>query len=221
MKNRILLAFLVATASLPPFVAGQTAAGQTPAAQSAEAGMLSPGDSVRITVWRSPELSGDFVVGPDGAITHPLYRTVKVAGLPMATVESNIGRFLAGLQTNPQFVVEPLVSVAVSGEITRPQIVALRPGTSVAQAVIRAGGVTQNGRWDKVRLIRTDASGRRQEYYADLRDPSDRYGAGSVRSGDLIVIDRKKSILKDVILPVLGVIGSVASVGLLIERTTR
>ena len=32
--------------------------------------VLSPGDSVRIVVWRKPEMSGDFIVGPDGTITH-------------------------------------------------------------------------------------------------------------------------------------------------------
>jgi hypothetical protein len=42
-----------------------------------------------------------------------------------------------------------------------------------------------------------------------------------VRSGDQIVIDRKKNFMKDVLLPTLGVIGSIASVGLLIDRISR
>src|SRR5690349_4287754 len=35
--------------------------------------VLAPGDSVRVVVWRKPELSGDFIIAPDGSITHPLY----------------------------------------------------------------------------------------------------------------------------------------------------
>jgi len=208
MRQALLLSLLL----LPRSAMGQGTAGSSE---------LSVGDSLRITVWRSPELSGDFVVGPDGTITHPLYRAVKVAGVPMTTVQNSIARFLTGYQENAQFVIEPLIRVGVSGEVTRPQIFGLRPETSVAQAVIRAGGLTQNGKWERVRLIRSDAGGSPRQIYFDLRNPADPIASGPVRSGDLIVVDRKKSLLKDVLLPVLGLVGSIASVGLLIERTSR
>ena len=214
MRNPILLSFLVAAAVFPGAVAGQSTG-------SAATGVLSPGDSVRISVWRSPEMSGDFVVGPDGSITHPLYRTVKVAGLPMSTVEANLGRFLAGFQSSPQFVVEPLIRVAVSGEVTRPTVFALRPQTSVAEAVARAGGLNQFGKRNRVRLVRTDAAGTQREIYFDLTDPSDAIGSGPVHSGDLIVVDRKRSVLRDVLLPVIGLVGSVASIALLIDRNSN
>ena len=100
------------------------------AAQNAASGpqlVLTPGDSVRIVVWRKPELSGDFVIAPDGSITHPLYRSVKIAGLPFARAESNLRTFLAQYEDNPQFVMEPLIRVAVSGEVTRPSVFATRP----------------------------------------------------------------------------------------------
>jgi polysaccharide export outer membrane protein len=210
MKNLTLLTLLVATLSSPGAVASQT----TPPAT-----VLAPGDSVRITVWRSPELSGDFVVGPDGSITHPLYRTVKVAGLPMATIEANLSRFLATYQSNPQFVVEPLVRVAVSGEVPRPAVFALRPETTVAEAVARAGGLTQFGRRSRVRLVRTQPGGAEREVYVNLEDPSDPFGSGPVRSGDLILVDRKKNVFRDIILPALGLAGSVASLYLFIDRT--
>lgn len=163
-------------------------------------------------------MSGDFVVGADGSITHPLYRTVKVAGLPMSTVEANLGRFLAGFQSSPQFVVEPLIRVAVSGEVTRPTVFALRPQTTIAEAVARAGGLNQFGKRNRVRLVRTDAAGTQRELYFDLTDPADPIGSGPVRSGDLVLVDRKRSLLRDVVLPVVGLVGSVASIVLLIQR---
>src|SRR5207249_8012758 len=52
--------------------------------------VLSPGDVLRIIVWRQTEFSGDFVIGSDGSITHPLYKEVKVAGLPIAVVEQRV-----------------------------------------------------------------------------------------------------------------------------------
>ncbi len=166
-------------------------------------------------------MSGDFVVGADGSITHPLYRTVKVAGLPMSTVEANLGRFLAGFQSSPQFVVEPLIRVAVSGEVTRPTVFALRPQTTVAEAVARAGGLNQFGKRNRVRLVRTDASGTQREIFFDLTEPSDPIGSGPVRSGDLVVVDRKRSIFREVVLPFVGLVGSVASIVLLIDRNNN
>ncbi|MDQ3224395.1 MAG: polysaccharide biosynthesis/export family protein [Gemmatimonadota bacterium] len=207
MRTSILLALLMTLAGLPEPLAGQATG----------TGVLSPGDSVRISVWRSPEMSGDFVVGADGSITHPLYRTVKVAGLPMTTVEANLGRFLAGFQNSPQFVVEPLIRVAVSGEVPRPSVFALRPQTTVAEAVARAGGLNQFGK-TRARLVRIDAGGAQREIFFDLRSPGDPIGSGPVHSGDLIVIDRKKSIFREIVLPVVGLVGSVASIVLLIQR---
>jgi polysaccharide biosynthesis/export protein len=210
MRILIPLAILVSTAIVTEGLAGQTSA--------APSAVLSPGDSVRIVVWRSPELSGDFVVAPDGSITHPLYRTVKVAGLPMSTVEANLARYLSSFQQNPQFVVEPLIRVAVSGEVPRPAVFALRPETTVAEAVARAGGLTQFGRRDKVRLIRTQPNGSQREVYVDLKNPADPIGSGPVRSGDLILVDRKKNILREIVLPVVGLAGSLASLYLFVDR---
>ena len=107
--------------------------------------VLSPGDSVRIVVWRKPEFSGDFVVAPNGTITHPLYRSVTVGGVPFATAEANLRRFLARFEENPEFVMEPLIRVAISGEVEKPQVFALRPETTIAEAIARAGGTTGSG----------------------------------------------------------------------------
>jgi len=183
--------------------------------------VLSPGDSVRIMVWRKPEFSGDFVVAPNGTITHPLFRSVQVAGIPFATAEANLRRYLAQFEQNPEFVIEPLVRVAVSGEVDRPQVFALRPETTIAEAVARAGGATQTGARNRVRVVRLGPSGEQEQLIVNLTDPTVGYGRIPVQSGDQIIVDRRKSFLRDILLPTLGVIGSVASIGLLIDRVNR
>jgi protein involved in polysaccharide export with SLBB domain len=183
--------------------------------------VLTPGDSVRIEVWRKPELSGDFVVAPDGTITHPLFRSVRVAGLPFATAEANLRTFLGQYEENPQFVMEPLIRVAVSGEVTRPIVFAARPETSIGEAVARAGGTTQFAARSRVRVIRLEPNGAQQQLVINLADPSRTEGTLPVRSGDQIVVDRRKSFFRDILVPALGIIGSVASVGLLIDRVSR
>jgi protein involved in polysaccharide export with SLBB domain len=207
------LAFAMLVLTLP-------AVAQERAGTKAQA-VLTPGDSVRIEVWRKPEFSGDFVVAPDGTITHPLFRSVRVAGLPFATAEANLRTFLGQFEENPQFVMEPLIRVAVSGEVPRPLVFAARPETSISEAVARAGGTTQFGARNRVRVIRQEANGAQQQLLINLADPSSTEGTLPVRSGDQIVVDRRKSFFRDIMVPALGIIGSVASLGLLIDRVSR
>jgi polysaccharide biosynthesis/export protein len=198
------------------------ASAQTPSPVSvAEQVSLSPGDSVRVVVWRKPEMSGDFIVGPDGTITHPLYRTVRVGGIPFSTAEVNVRNFLARFEQDPQFVLEPLVRIAVSGEVGRPQVFAVRPQTSIAEAVAQAGGPNQFGNRGKVRVLRKDASGRQREFTVSLLDPEGSSGNMRVHSGDQIVVDRRRNFLRDILLPGLGVVGSVASIYLFIDRASE
>ena len=203
---------------------GLLAFARSVSAQDAAGGtqnVLTPGDSVRITVWRKPEFSGDYVIAPDGSITHPLFRSVKVAGLPFARAEAALRTFLSQFEDNPQFVMEPLIRVAVSGEVTRPSVFAARPETTIGEAVARAGGPTQYAARNRIRLLRLTPNGQQQQTLINLQDPNGSGGTTPLRSGDQIVLDRKKSFLRDILLPVIGVIGSVASLGLLIDRYSR
>lgn len=201
-------------------VVPETTAAQNPAPR-AEAVTLNPGDSVRITVWRKPEFSGDFIVSPDGSISHPLYRTVRVGGVPFATAEANLRTFLARFEQDPQFVVEPLVRVAVSGEVGRRHVFAVRPETSIAEAVAQAGGPNQFGRRERVRVLRRDPSGGQRELFVNLLEPQSGGASIRVHSGDQIVVDRRRSFFREVFLPALSVFGSVASIYLLIDRANR
>ena len=183
--------------------------------------VLAPGDSVRIVVWRKPEFSGDFVVAPNGSITHPLYRSVQVGGIAFATAEANVRRFLARFEENPEFVMEPLVRVAVSGEVERPMVFAVRPETTIGEAIARAGGTSEVGARNRVRVLRLSSGGQQSVLVVDLNDPSGGASLMPIRSGDQIVVDRRKSFTRDILLPALGVIGSIASLGLLIDRVSR
>jgi protein involved in polysaccharide export with SLBB domain len=211
LVSLILLAFVVLSA---PASAQESRA-------STEQSVLSPGDSVRIVVWRKPEFSGDFVVAPNGTITHPLFRSVQVGGMPFANAEANVRKFLTRFEENPEFVMEPLIRVAVSGEVERPAVFALRPETTIAEAVARAGGANEVGARNRVRVVRLDVSGRQEQIIVNLTDPTAGYGKIPVKSGDQIIVDRRKSFMRDVLLPTLGVIGSIASLGLLIDRVSR
>lgn len=217
MRNLFVLPLLyVALAAVPADIQAQT-----PAPDAPQATMLSPGDSVRVIVWRKPEMSGDFIVAPDNTITHPLYRAVRVGGVPFSTAEANVRTFLARFEQDPQFVVEPLVRVAVSGEVGRPQVFAVRPETTIGEAIAQAGGPNQFAKRDQVRVLRKDVSGRQRELVVSLLDPSNPSATVRVHSGDQIVVDRRRSFFREVFLPALGVLGSAASIYLVIDRANN
>jgi polysaccharide export outer membrane protein len=167
---------------------------------------LQPGDLVQITVWMREELSGEFTVAPDGSLNHPLYRQVRVTGVPASQIEERLRSFLSAFEANPQVVVQPLYRVTVAGSVMRPDIYNLAPGTTVAQAVTHAGGVTETGKRDDVRVFR-DAN----EMRLDLTEPE--AIQMPVQSGDQVLVSSKSSGggLRTYLLPVVQIGLSIAN----------
>lgn len=177
-----------------------------PGATASDAVVLSPGDAIRITVWRKPELSGEFPIAGNGTIVHPLYRDVRVTGIPMSAVEAAVREVISRMENAP-FVIEPLLRVSVEGEVRTPSVYTLRPETSVAQAIAMAGGPTERGRADRVRVIRSDG-----EAIVDLRKADTGANRQMIRSGDRIVVDRSRAVFRDVLSPMITVLGATAAV---------
>jgi polysaccharide export outer membrane protein len=195
---------LIAVLALLPFQAG---------AQDTSGGGLAPGDQIRIMVWRNPELSGDFFVAADGTVTHPLFREVQVAGVPMATVEDRLRVFLTRYATNPQFVVMALVKIVVGGEVRAPNLYSVPPQTTITQAIALAGGVTENANLRKVRIFRDG-----QQVVVDLTRADEKAGLLQIRSGDQILIPQNQNIFRDVVGPVTSSLGLVIGIANLVRR---
>lgn len=169
--------------------------------------VLRPGDAVRITVWRRPELSGEFVVDGGGALAHPLYRALQVTDVPLSVAEGRLKSFLTTFESNPSFAFEPLLRVTVSGEVTRPNLYSLRPETSIAQAIAIAGGPTARARVERVRLIRDGTTS-----IVDLSRPDAGLAQTRVRSGDQIQLDLRRSVFRDYVTPALTLTGATAAI---------
>jgi polysaccharide export outer membrane protein len=199
---RTIICVLLLTGLLAP----HTSPAQT-AAVAAPAAMIRPGDIVRVTVWRKPELSGEFEISADGSIRHPLYQAVQVAGVPLPTAEARMHAFLEQYETSPSFVIEPLFRIAVSGEVRQPSVYTLSPEATVAQAVAQAGGFTDRSKVNRVRLYRGD-----RELIVDLSRPDEGLGRMPIRSGDQIMVDRRGSVFRDYIAPVASIAGAVAAI---------
>lgn len=168
--------------------------------------VLRPGDALRISVWRQPELSGEFVVLESGRINHPLFHSIQVADAPIPIIRMRVRDFLTQFETDPQFVIEPLVRIAVGGDVRIPSLYRLSPSTTIAQAIAQAGGTTERAKIESVQLTRRSGT-----LVADLRLPETGVAAETVRSGDYIFVPRSRSIYREYVVPTASVTAALAA----------
>ena len=115
--------------------------------------------------------------------------------------------FLKNLENSPQVAIEPLFRVSVFGEVQNPSLYTMSPETSIAQAVAIAGGVTERGRMDHIRVLRDG-----RETVVDLNSATTDAIKTPVASGDQIIVARRGRFFRDYALPVLQSVGSIAAV---------
>lgn len=176
---RLLLAFFLVAAFSP-----RAAAAQSLSPKVTEMS-LRPGDIVRVVVWRRPELSGEFVVGFDGSIAHPLYHAIPIANVPIGKLDDEFRQFLQTLEANPAFVITPMVRVFVGGEVRTPNVLTIPPGTSVAEAIALGGGLTDRSKLDDVRLVHGGTTTR-----LTLADGGAAAASTPLQSGDQVLVGR-------------------------------
>lgn len=212
MRRPLLLLVRFVTGVLLAVVAPVALAqGQEP--RAAAAALLNPGDILKITVWRNPELSGEFPIDPDSTLRHPLYRSVRPGGRTVAAATEMVRQVLLRYETDPQFVVEPRFRVMVSGMVRTPSLYTFGPEITIAEAVIQAGGVSEVGS-SRARLTR---AGKRHAVRLDR--PTVGLAAQPIHSGDLIEVERRRGgMLSSIVVPVISLVGALGSVILLVRR---
>ena len=115
---------------------------------------LRPGDAVRVSVWREPDLSGEFQLDVRGYATFP-----KLGPLPVASVHPDSIRPLllaeyAKYLVNPSIEVVPLRRISVLGAVAKPGLYPVDPTMTLADAVALAGGAAPDGKREIVELRR-------------------------------------------------------------------
>ena len=114
--------------------------------------LLVPGDIVRISVFKNPDLSLDERVSEGGAIGYPLIGAVQVAGLTLPGAEHKIAQMLrdGGFVLNPQvniLLTQALGNlVSVIGDVNTPGRYSVEAaGGHLSGMLASAGGVAQTG----------------------------------------------------------------------------
>lgn len=177
---------------------------------------LAPGDILKIAVFRNPELSCECAIASDGSIVHPLYRDLKVAGIPLPAVESRLRTFLLQYESNPMVVLSPLVRVFVGGEVRQPNVYNVPPGTTLAQIIGLAGGPTDRASLEKVQVWRST-----QHLVVDLLSTDASAAQMPVHSGDQVLIARSRSFFQDILAPASSLIAAAAAVTTMVVQLRR
>lgn len=136
-------------------------------AQAVDAYRIGVDDQVQVAVWRNPELGITVPVRPDGMISVPLIGDVLAGGRTPPEVAKDIQDKLSAYVRDPQVAViltqlrshEYLSRVRVTGAVRQPVSVPFRPGMTVLDAVLAAGGLTEFAAPDRSELHRKSGEG--------------------------------------------------------------
>jgi len=115
-------------------------------------------DTLRITVWKEPDMSVTLPVRPDGKISVPLLDDVQAAGLtPMqlgVSIKDKLKKYLSDPRVTVVVTAMNSQRIYVLGEVTHTGAMPLLPNMTVLQALSSAG-FTQFANLKAIYLLRT------------------------------------------------------------------
>lgn len=172
---------------------------QAAASSAPELYRIGPGDTVRITVYQSPDLSMETRVTEAGVISYPLIGALRLGGLTVNDAE----KALADALRKGDFIKNPQVSVMVTqvranqvnvlGQVGKPGRVALDvAGMRLTDVIALAGGVAANAGSDTAVVIgtRDGQPFRREIDLPRVFAPGGRNDDIVIQPGDAIWVDR-------------------------------
>lgn len=145
--------------------------------------LIGPGDSLTIFVWRNPEISGSFIVRPDGKVTTALVEDIDVAGRTPTMLAREIEEKLSKYINNPRVTVSvnnfsgPLSEqVRVIGEATNPSAINYTEHMTLLDLMIAVGGLTEFADGNNAKLVRV-VDGKKKTFNINIDD--------LIREGDI------------------------------------
>lgn len=151
-----------------------------------------PGDVLRISVWPSKELGGDFPVEESGYVYLPIIGRIQATGSSLDQLRQELRDGYGTTMKNPVVTVTPLFRVSILGAVARPGLYNVEPTNTLFDLISMAGGFAPSADERKVRILRdnkvieTDAKRAVEQASGDL--------ALALHSGDRIVVPTRGGI---------------------------
>lgn len=161
--------------------------------------LIGPGDTLRIFVWRNPEISVTVPVRPDGKISTPLVEDMQAVGKTPTQLARDMEVRLAAYIKSPQVsvIVTEFVGVfdeqiRVVGKAAEPRALSYRRNMTLLDVMIEVGGLAPGAAGNRARIIRrAGTGGKEQEIPVRIDDLINRGKiAANVRMmpGDVLII---------------------------------
>jgi polysaccharide biosynthesis/export protein len=153
---------------------------------------LVSGDVIKLTFPGAPELNQSQKIRADGKINLPLIGEVDASGKSIGSLQTELSfRYKPQLQNTTVVVTleSSVTQVVVSGAVTKPAKLSFDRPTTIFQAIMEAGGVSEFGSLRNVHLIRI-SNGQQHTQVVDLRPTMSGQTTRPfyVRDGDVIYI---------------------------------
>ncbi len=120
--------------------------------------VIGPDDSLQVTVWQEPSVSGTFPVRPDGMISLVLVGDIQASGLTPMHLAHDITLKLK------KYIQDPIVSVVVAavksqrvylvGEVQHAGPVVMTAGMTPLQAIAEGGGLSPYANGKHIYILR-------------------------------------------------------------------
>jgi polysaccharide export outer membrane protein len=122
-------------------------------------GPVKPGDLLRIVVFQQKEMSGDFQIDSRGILQIPGLGDLPVGGMNPVQIKARLIQQLEKQgYSEPDLSLQPLIRVAVMGEVRTPGPQPIDPGTNLIQLLSIVGGPTERADLKKAHVLREGKS---------------------------------------------------------------
>lgn len=135
--------------------------------------VIGPEDVLAVLFWRDQEMSGEYVVRPDGRITLPLLNDIQAAGLTPEQLREALTVAASRLIEDPSVTVGVKAinsrKVFITGMVGKSGAYPLTSPTTVAQLISVAGGLQEFADAKNIMIVRTE-NGRQVAYKFNYKD---------------------------------------------------
>ncbi len=155
---------------------------------------VKPGDILKVSVWKEPQLEGQVLIRPDGGFSFPLVGEVDGRGKSVADLQTLMTQRLS------KYISDPVVSVSVAeihgnkvyviGQVAKPGEFIVNPRVDVMQALSMAGGTTPFASLSNIMILRRTGTSQTALHfdYKDVANGRKLEENVLLQSGDIVVV---------------------------------